>query len=102
MAPRRVKASAASAKGIPVRVVMPVAGSKLILRLLAQAPGSGQAQLKKITRKAKAAGPLRLRLKLPPAKSLALLAAEAKLTLKATISTPGLKPRKLTRTLRLR
>ncbi len=103
VAPRRVKASVASAKGIPVRVVMPVAGSKLILRLLEQSPGgSGQAQLKKIVRKAKAAGPLPLRLKLPPAKTLALLAAEAKLTLKATISTPGLKPRKLTRTLRLR
>lgn len=103
VAPRRVKASAASAKGIPVRVVMPVAGSRLVLRLLAQgAGGSGRAQLKKIVRKANAAGPLRLRLKLPPTKALALLAAEAKLTMKATISTPGLKPRKLTRTLRLR
>ncbi|HET6997337.1 MAG TPA: hypothetical protein VFI03_02015 [Solirubrobacterales bacterium] len=103
VAPRRVKASAASRQGIPVRVVMPVAGSKLDLRLLAQSPGgSGQTQLKKIARPAKAAGPLPLRLKLPPAKALALLAAEAKLTLKATISTPGLKPRKLTRTLRLR
>ncbi len=103
VAPRRVKASVASAKGIPVRVVMPVAGSRLVLRLLGQNPGgNGQAQLKKAVRKAKVAGPLRLRLKLPPAKALALLAADAKLTLKATISTPGLKPRKLTRTLRLR
>lgn len=102
VAPRRIKASAISTKGIPVRVVMPVAGSKLVLRLLTQAPDSGQTQLKKITRKAKAAGPLRLPLKLPPVRALALLAAEAKLTLKATISTPGLKPRKLNRTLRLR
>jgi len=103
VAPRRVKTSTASAKGIPVRVVMPVAGSKLVLRLLERGPGgSPRAQLKKIVRKAKAAGPLRLRLKLTPAKALALLAAEARLALKATISTPGLKPRKLTRTLRLR
>jgi hypothetical protein len=100
--PRRVKASTASAKGIPVRAIMPIAGSKLVLRLLAQSPGGGQTQLKKTVRKAKVAGPLSLRLKLPAAKALALLAAEAKLTAKATISTPGLKPRKLTRTLRLR
>jgi hypothetical protein len=79
---------------------MPVAGSKLVLRLLGQGPGGGQ--LKKAVRKAKVAGPLQLRLKLPAAKALALLAAEAKLTLKATISIPGVKPRKLTRTLRLR
>jgi hypothetical protein len=101
-APRRVRASAASAKGIPVRAVMPIAGSKLALRLLAQSPGGARTQLKKTVSRAKVAGPLQLRLKLPPAKALALLAAEAKLTLKATISTPGLKPRKLTRTLRLR
>lgn len=102
VAPRRVKAGTISTKGIPVRVVMPVAGSRLALRLLKQGPGSSRAQLKKIVRKAKAAGPLLLRLKLSPAKALALLAAEAKLTLKATISTPGLKPRELSRTLRLR
>lgn len=102
IAPRRVKASAAAAKGIPVRVVMPIAGSKLALRLLAQSPGGGRTQLKKTTSKAKVAGPIQLRLKLPPAKALALLAAEARLTLKATVSTPGLKPRQLTRTLRLR
>lgn len=101
-APRRVKASAASTKGIPVRAVMPVAGSKLTLRLQEQRPGGGQAQLKKMVSRAKAAGPLRLRLRLSPAKALALVAADARLTLKATISTPGLKPRKLTRTLRLR
>jgi hypothetical protein len=102
-AARRVKASVASAKGIPVRVVMPVAGSRLVLRLLGPGPGgSGLVQLKRIVNKAKVAGPLQLRLKLPPAKALALLAAEAKLTLKATFSTPGLKSRKLTRTLRLR
>lgn len=103
VAPRRVKADAASTKGIPVRVVMPVAGSKLTLRLLAQGTeGKGGAQVKKIVRKATVAGPLQLRLRLSPAKAGALLAAEARLTLKATISTPGLKPRKLKRTLRLR
>lgn len=103
VAPRRVKAGTISTKGIPVRVVMPVAGSRLVLRLGEQRPGgSGRAQLKKIVRKAKAAGPLQLRLKLSPAKTLALLAAEAKLTLKATIATPGLKPLELNRTLRLR
>lgn len=102
-APRRVRARTASAKGIPVRVVMPVAGSKLVLRLSGPGPGgTGQALLKKIVRKAKAAGPLQLRLKLPSAKALALLAANAKLTLRATISTPGVKPRKLARTVRLR
>jgi hypothetical protein len=102
-APRRVTASVASAKGIPVRVVMPVAGSKLTLRLLGPRPnGSGQAQLKKAVRKAKAAGPLPLFLKLPRTQALSLLADEARLTLRATISIPGVKPRKLTRTLQLR
>jgi len=100
--PKRVRARLAWRKGVPARVVLPLAGSRVVAKLLAPKRLPGKAKLVKKSRRAKAAGQVKMRLKIPRRRALALLAARAKLTAEFKIFQPGRKPLRLRRGLRLR
>ncbi len=103
LVPRRVRARVASRKGVPVRVVMPVPGARANVRLLApRGHGLGRRLLAKRSARARKAGPLKLRLRVRRGRALALAAAGARLAVRATIATPGAKPRRLSRVVFLR
>jgi len=95
--PKKVKASVASSKGIPVTLLASIAGTRFQVVL------KGPARLLKKTREAKAAGRIELRLRLGKPKAEALLAAGAKLKLEVKVNQPGTKrPLRLVRALKLR
>lgn len=102
--PKRVGVGLASTRGILVKLVSPIAGSRFVLALKGPKPsGKGKTRLLKKVWVAKEAGPGSVRMRLPAAKARAILAAGAPLVLEAKVSVPGTKkPRKLTRTLTLR
>ena len=97
--PRRVSAKVAWKKGLPLRVVMPTAVSRATVRVRGAKQGG---LLAKKALRARLAGRIGLRLKIAKPKVLALLAAKEKLTIEATVTTPGTKARKLRRNLLLR
>lgn len=97
-APKRIAARVASKRGLPVRAAMPTTGSRLALRLLAPKKAKlGKRLLAKRVRKAKRAGGLKLRVRIPARKAAALAAAKAKVAVRAVVVVPGKKPRKLRR-----
>jgi hypothetical protein len=101
---KKVGATLASGRGIPVNLVSPIAGSRFVLTFKGPKPsGKGKVRLVKKVWTAKEAGPGSVRMRIPAAKAQAILAAGAPLSLEAKVSVPGTKkPKKLIRTLKLR
>jgi len=103
-APKKVKANLAYRRGIPVELFAPIAATRF--RLVLQGPrpnGKGRVRLLKRVRRAKALGPIKLRLRLSRGRVEGLLAAGKPLRLEAKVNQPGAsKPQRLVRTLKLR
>jgi hypothetical protein len=101
---RRVRARAAWARGIPVRLTAPIAGTRFLLVLKGPGPGGhGKLRLARRASTAKRLGTEVLRLRIPRSRAEDLRDAGAKLKLAAKVRQPGLKkPRRMSRVFSLR
>ena len=102
--PRRVKAQIATGRGIPVRLVAPIADTRFAIALKGPGPsGNGIVRLRHKARTAREFGPIVLRLRVPRARAKGFLASGAPLRVEARINQPGTtRPKRLVRVLKLR
>jgi hypothetical protein len=102
--PKRVKGKVAWSRGIPVKLISPIAGTRFLTVLKGPRPsGRGSLRLLRKVRTAKELGRIDLRLRIPRAQAEAFLETGATLRLEAKILQPGTeKPKRSVSTLKLR
>lgn len=103
-APKRVKEKVAWSRGIPVKLIAPIAGTRFIAVLKGPRPSGGASlRLLRRVRTAKELGRIDLRMRIPRIQAEAFLDAGATLRLETKIQQPGTeKPKRAVSLLKLR